>query len=458
MNIRSTRFILKDKECQNQASTRNALIRKNIALSFLLKAWSALVIFLLVPYTLKTLGELQNGVWLTISSLLLWIEQMDIGLGNGLRNKLAAFMAVKDYTKAQEALSSAFAILVVAVLPLAILLLLLTKAMDIYSIFNVSPTTIGKLRLVMTVSIVLVSSTFVLKLIGNFYQAIQLPAINNLMVVMGQSITLILTMVIYYSGIRYSLLSIAIANTLPPLIVYFAGCAICFWGKYRFLRPTIKSVKSGMAKELLKTGILFFCLQIAGGVLFLTSNLLITKLFSPNVITPYQITYRYFSLALTVFTVICVPYWSATTEAYKLQDMDWIKKSNTTLNRLVAFILVAIFLMILISPIFYSVWVGTYTHVSMGMTIMMAIYMTICIVSLRYSFILNGLGALRIQLITTTAAAICFIPSAIFISKLTGNILCLMAVMSAVNIPGLYLNYKQFHKIINHQAKGIWLK
>ena len=74
-------------------SARTAAIYRNVAMSFLLKAFSALITLLMVPLTITCLGEYQNGVWLTVSSLLVWIDQMDIGLGNGLRNKLAESIA-----------------------------------------------------------------------------------------------------------------------------------------------------------------------------------------------------------------------------------------------------------------------------------------------------------------------------------------------------------------------------
>ena len=65
---------------------RSSLLQKNILASFLIKGWSAVIVFLLTPVTLKCLGDYTNGVWLTISSVMLWIDNLDIGLGNGLRN------------------------------------------------------------------------------------------------------------------------------------------------------------------------------------------------------------------------------------------------------------------------------------------------------------------------------------------------------------------------------------
>ena len=48
---------------------RTALMRKNILASFLIKGWTGLIYLLIVPITLKCLGEYENGLWLTISAL-----------------------------------------------------------------------------------------------------------------------------------------------------------------------------------------------------------------------------------------------------------------------------------------------------------------------------------------------------------------------------------------------------
>ena len=109
---------------------RTSLIKKNIIASFLIKGWSAMVQFLLVPLTLACLGEYENGVWLTISSVLLWINNLDIGLGNGLRNKLAVYMARGDKEKAREMVSSTFIMLCISIIAVLIVLLLLETCCD----------------------------------------------------------------------------------------------------------------------------------------------------------------------------------------------------------------------------------------------------------------------------------------------------------------------------------------
>ena len=215
----------------SKGSKRSLLIKKNIIASFLIKGWSALVQFLLVPLTLACLGEYENGVWLTISSVLLWINNLDIGLGNGLRNKLAVYMARGDKEKAREMVSSTFIMLCIIIIPVLIVLLLFETCCDNYRIFNVDSSIIGNLDVVLYVTTILVCTTFIFKFIGNIYMGLQLPAVNNFIGSAGSTLAMIGTYIVYLSGNR-SMLLVASVNLLAPLLVYLLAFPITFWGKY----------------------------------------------------------------------------------------------------------------------------------------------------------------------------------------------------------------------------------
>lgn len=434
---------------------RTALVRKNILLSLFVKGWSALVVFLMVPLTLHCLGTYKNGIWLTISSLLVWIDNLDIGLGNGLRNSLASYVAKGDMNGAREAVSSTFAILVVIIVPVCLLLCLVVDNTDIYSFLNVDKSLVADLVNVVLVCLVFVCGTFVFKFVGNVYLGLQLPAVNNMLQALGQTIALGLTFIVYLSG-SHSLFLVAVANTVAPLLAYLLSYPFTFYVKYKEMSPSPKFVKKSMIKTLMSTGVMFFFIQISGALLFMSSNILISRLFSPEYVTPYQIAYRYFYIPLLLFIIICTPYWSATTDAYARGDMSWIKQSGRKLNQTVIVIILCMIIMVLISKPFYSVWVGTDTYIPLGVTVMMAMYDAITITSLRYSYVLNGLGALRIQLITTVTAALSFIPLSIIIVNVTESLIGFMSVLCIVNVPGLILNKIQYNRIINKTAEGIW--
>ena len=359
---------------------RSRLIRNNIILSFFTKGWSAIVLLLTVPVTLNCLGDYKNGVWLTISSLLLWIENMDIGLGNGLRNTLAIHLAHNDIPKARSVISSAYAMLTLIMIPIAIVLFIIIKMYDTHLLFNVSTDIIADLDSILIVTSLLVCTSFIFKLIGNFYMGLQLPAISNLLIVCGQTLTLFFTYLVYLSG-SHSMMHIALANTLSPLIIYLSAYIYSFYYKYPHLRPSIKFVHLRQAKEVMGIGIKFFIIQISGVILFMSSNILISNLFTPSMVTPYQICFRYFSLLLAIFTVICMPYWTATTDAYERHDMEWIRMTTRRLDLMTLGIFIIMIIMVVCSDFIYSIWIGNDISIDIRLSIAMAIYVFILIYS-----------------------------------------------------------------------------
>lgn len=434
---------------------RSAKIFKNIVASFLVKGWSVAVQLMLVPLTLACLGVYENGVWLTISSVLLWIDNLDIGLGNGLRNKLATYMAENNTQKAREMVSSTVAMLAVIIMPVCAVLVAGEMAGDMYGLFNVAPEKIGNLPTILVAATILVCSTFIMKFIGNFYMGLQLPAVNNAIVTAGNTLSLLGTYAVYLSG-THSLMLVATANTLGPLLAYAVSCILTFSFKYSHLRPKWSMVRLNAVKELFSIGSKFFVLQIAGIVLFFSTNIIISRFFSPAMVTPYQIAHRYFMVAMLLFTIICVPYWSATTDAYAKKDFEWIRRANRTLNRFMLCIFILIAIMVAASPIIYHIWIGDKAEIPFAMTVLVGIYQFLLICSTRYSFVLNGFGKLHLQLYVTIAASVAYIPLAIVAVNIANSINTLLVVMVIINLPGLIANAIQYNKLIGGKATGIW--
>ena len=336
---------------------RSRLIVKNVIASFLVKGWTAVVVLLMVPLSLKCLGIYQNGVWLTISSLLVWIDQMDIGLGNGLRNRLTAHVAHGEMAEARMVVSSTVAMLVCIVLIIIICVTPLIWLTDVYAFLNVEPNIIPEMRIALTTAVILVCMTFVMKFISNVYMGMQLPAVSNLLMALGQTISLLATWLAYISG-HATFFIVIVVNTVSPLIVYLLAYPYTFFRKFPALRPSLKYVNLSSALELGNLGVKFFWLQIAGVVQFMTANLLISNFFSPAMVTPYQIAYRYMSIVMVFFTVVCMPFWNATTDAYERNDMQWIRNANKKMNLLSLSIALLLLLMIAVSPWVYQIWIG----------------------------------------------------------------------------------------------------
>ncbi len=61
-----------------------------------------------VPLTLNYLGSERYGMWITMSTLLIWFQLADIGLGNGLTNTVSEAYGNGQKELAQRHVSNAF--------------------------------------------------------------------------------------------------------------------------------------------------------------------------------------------------------------------------------------------------------------------------------------------------------------------------------------------------------------
>ena len=111
----------------SDANTRSGRIKRNVVASFVIKGWAGVVQLLLVPVTLLCLGTYNNGLWMIVVSLLLWIDNMDLGMGNGVRNKVAEYVAKNDMERARCCISTAFFSIFALMLAIALVPLRLTQ-------------------------------------------------------------------------------------------------------------------------------------------------------------------------------------------------------------------------------------------------------------------------------------------------------------------------------------------
>lgn len=102
----------------NKGSERSIKAKKNVLSMLFIKGGSILVGLLLVPLTLEYVDSESYGIWLTLSSMVAWISFFDIGINNGLKNKLAESLALKNYELGQKYVSTTYAILSLIFIPL----------------------------------------------------------------------------------------------------------------------------------------------------------------------------------------------------------------------------------------------------------------------------------------------------------------------------------------------------
>jgi O-antigen/teichoic acid export membrane protein len=119
-----------------KGSQRSVKAKKNIIASFGIKGVSILIGLIKVPVILLYLDVEKYGVWLTIASIVDWVQYFDLGIGHGLRNKFAEALANNNKERAKKLVSTAYFYITLIFIGLTLLLLPLVYTLNWQNILN----------------------------------------------------------------------------------------------------------------------------------------------------------------------------------------------------------------------------------------------------------------------------------------------------------------------------------
>ena len=437
-------------------SNRSKNIVHHISWSLIYKAGTIIANFLLVPLTIGYLNTSNYGIWLTLSSFITWFSFFDIGLGNGLRNKFAEAKVLGNTDAAQRYVSTAYFTIGLISFILIIAFLFINYFIEWTSIFNTSNSLRNELRILLPVTFSFFALQLVLKLIINIYQASQDHSINDKIQFIGQITSLAFIWILTKTNHSSLLLFGIIFSALPVLILIWLNI-YAFKTKYINYKPSMSNWSSAYLKDITGLGFYFFITKLGALVLLSTDSFIIIQLYGPTEVVPYNLAYKYFSILIILYSIIINPYWSSFTDAYARNDIQWIKNSVNTIQKLWFIVPVGLTVMILLANKFYYFWVGDEVEIPISLSLSMALFVLLHTFNQIYNQFINGVGKIKLHVFISIATIIINIPLSIFLAKnlgfnLSGIILasCICLLFKIVLLP------IQYHKIINNKAKGIW--
>lgn len=439
-----------------KGDSRTAKVRKNIVGSFGVKGISIAISLLLVPLTIGYVSSELYGIWLTVSTIISWVALFDLGFGNGLRNKVASSVALGDWQKARSYVSTAYIYFAVLFIPISLLVFFVCPFIDWPRLLNVASEYQSLLVSVMRIVIVFFSLSMIVKIQGTVLQAMQLYALNDAFTALGQLLVLLVTFILTQTT-KPSLIYLAYAISVCPVVVGI-GVSIWLYGvKYKQLRPSFKLIDTSLVKNILSLGLNFFVIQIAVIVLYQTMNIVISNVAGPNAVTEYNVVYRYISLPQLVIGIIVNPFWSAFTEAYTLKDFEWMRKSYNKLLKVYLLSVIFLIILILLHPIFFRIWLGDKVDIHISMVMVVSVYIMIMMWNGTHSALINGTGLIKISLYGSIFCTVFNIPLALYLGRQWGA-QGVVASVGLLNLLTSWLAFVQIRKIINNKATGIWAK
>jgi hypothetical protein len=113
--------------------------------------------------------------------------------------------------------------------------------------------------------------------------------------------------------------------------------------------------------------------------------------------------------------------------------------------------------MLALAPIVYKIWIKDKVDVDFYLNLCMYIYYLLHILGAIYMYLINGIGAIRIQMIIYILFAFLSWPLLVWSCRTFGVCGILLSPATVYLIQALLARI-QLHKLINGTARGIWIK
>lgn len=443
----------------SQGHERSLRAKKNILGALFIKGASIGISLITLPLTLDYINPSRYGIWLTLSSIVGWLVFFDIGLTQGLRNKFAEARTSNDDSLAQIYVSTTYAILAAIFTIIWLLFILINGYLSWPKILNIPENLSSEVSILAVIVFTYFCMSFVFRIITTLLISDQQPAKSSLIDLLGQTISLIL-IIILVKTTEGSLIKLGLVLCVSPLIVLIGANFLLFNGRYRAYRPKFSKIKLSYAKDLFNLGLTFFLIQFANILQFQTANFIIAKKFSTADVTSYNIVYRYFGIITMLVTIFLTPFWSASTEAFLKKEIDWIKQAIKKYNQLSIAMLVLGLLMLAFSDMVYRLWLGEgKVHISFALSLWGFLFFNTSVFGGKYVSFLNGISALRIQFWACIISPFIFIAVTLLMIKyMNMGVHSLFIAAIIANFNTFILAPIQYHMIINKNKRGIWIR
>ena len=401
--------------------SRSKKMYKNTVAMIGIRGVSMILTLISAPIMLHHVDRADYGVLLTLTSIVGWVGYMDVGLGNGLRNKLPEFLAKGDFHSAKKIVSSCYVTLAIYVALIIVIFLMVSPFVDWLGVLNSPTSDAGEIRGLTNVVFIAFCIQFLFGLINSILFAYQMPAFQSLFTFVGQFVALIALVIQVYVFDVTSVLQIGAVNSIIPPLVLFWGSIGLFRTKLKEIAPSFKLFEFKSVGSILSLGLKFFVLQMITIVLFQANSIIIARVVSPEAVVEYNLAFKYVSLLTMIFTIVITPVWSATTDAYVRKDFEWINKTLSFSRKVcIASIFIGV-LMVLASKFVYGMWLGRGSiDINYSTTGLILLYISFEMLYKVYGTIINGTGKVFAQIILTGIIAIIYIPLAIFLGNLCG--------------------------------------
>lgn len=381
---------------------------------------SILTLAISVPLTIGYLGTERYGMWVTLGSIVSFLAFADLGISNGLLNKIAYVHGHNDRESAQQYVSSAFGVLCFVSLILGLVFILVYPQIPWPRVFNVaSPIAVQEAG--PTAAVVIVSFLLGLPLgvVQRIQQGYQEGYLDSLWTALGKILGLVGVLVVI--SLRMGLPWLVLALSGAPVVALLLNSLVLFGVQRPWLRPRRQSARWEYGRNLLQVGMLFFTLQLAGVVAYSSDSLVIAHVIGPDAVSEYAVAKQLFGVVPLILSLVLTPLWPAYGEAAARGEHDWIRRTfHRSLVLGLLFNGLAALMLLASGSAIITWWVGDAVTPSTLLVVSLGIWTMMNPINGSIAMLLNGLQIIRFQMICSVLMAVGNIVLSILLTRAIG--------------------------------------
>jgi len=374
-----------------------------------------------IPFIIRNCGSSSYGMYVLISSISIFLSISDLGISNGIINSLVNSKIRKDKEYTSRVITNV--IVVGGLVPISILT---STVLLIYSPLNLDEHIIRTETNNIKFLLVIAALGASISLVGNVVQKIFIAWGYNRTLSRLQLLIILLSNIglIFGSQDENPLVWMLLASLVLPNAI---GFLVLFFLIKIEKSIEIKSiyVSRKVIFDLIRSGRMFFFLQIASVVNYQIDVILISRFLDSVKIAEYSIVLKTASLPFVLVSAAVLPVWEQTASFLsKGQIENATQNLLKNLRRVLSFGLLGMFLFGFFGSELIKIW--TSGQISPGSEIILAnaIWIPVSAVMQLYAMFLNGVGASKFIFYSTllftlsnVLFSICFLK---FFSNLSG--------------------------------------
>ena len=404
MNPRALRSVFKIHANPGHERYRRASVTAGASL--IQKALTIVISFASVPLTVHYLGPERYGVWLTISSLLVWMAMTDFGLaGNALVNVLSEAHGKDDQRTAQEYASSAVWGLTGISALLATIAIASFRFIPWSSVFKVATIPPHELAVTCAFTLAFFIISVPLTVQYSIYSAYQDGFLSNVWGIVINVASLLALVIVsrFHGGLPELVLALSGTRTVLALInVYYL-----FFRRYRWLRPSPSAVRWHCIRRLFKLGSKYLVIQLGALGIYQSQPMIITQILGPAKVMIFVVAQKIMTLPIDLIYLVTAPLVPAFGEAKARNDWNWIRGAyrNATLASVATGVPFTLAIA-LVAKQLIRVWAGSAAVPDTSLILWLILYNLCGIVLMAGGQLLAGLERLNGPTLSITLCAI----------------------------------------------------